>query len=485
MSQYAIIFQVLGVLLALFFIFLTYMNTKTWRWLHVTMTFFVFAAAVTFCVYAAMAMKTRLNWLKYHDDLVSKIDGKGTTKGLAEELELVTRGDLKDVEGKTQSIASVRAELARTILDRGRVWRQLSSTPNADGTVVLNTVPPADPNAPAPAAPSPHNLKVKDVVFAFGETQNADGIIVPSAYLGEFQVTAEAPTAITLAPLLQSPEQARLAQTPNATWTLFEVSPIDGHNWFAGLDDAALKALIPQAMTGLQQAEYQKLIDQYLNDGKDTDETAPEENLWIEVEFTQAQQVPVDAAAVNSLDANPFDPVTGQAVLERVRRAKPGDPPGVVEFEVGDTVVLDKATADNLIGSGVAKLVRRIYRRRLNDYELRFHAIHARMMELASNLRTVALDKAAIEASTAKALEQERVLKEFQTKLDDDIAKAKFERDELGKYSDALAARLATVQGELSQLYRSNKALSRELAETSARLMEENERKTKAATASR
>mgnify|MGYP003398490179 CR=1 FL=1 len=107
------------------------------------------------------------------------------------------------------------------------------------------------------------------------------------------------------------------------------------------------------------------------------------------------------------------------------------------------------------------------------------------MIEIAGHLRTIQQDKAASEAFTAQALVQEKELKDKQANLDDDIAKVKFERDELNKYSDALAARLATVQADLSQLYRSNKALSRELAETSARLMEENERKTKAATASR
>jgi len=69
MSEYVIIFQVLAALVALFFIFLTYMNTKTWRWLHVTMTFFVFGAAVAFCFYAAMALKTRAAWIKLHADL--------------------------------------------------------------------------------------------------------------------------------------------------------------------------------------------------------------------------------------------------------------------------------------------------------------------------------------------------------------------------------------------------------------------------------
>ena len=479
MSQYAIIFQVLGVLLALFFCFLTFMNTKTWRWVHVLFTFFVFGASIAFCVYAAMTMKTRLAWLQYHDKKEADVEKWSA------DLELVTRGDIKDVGGKTDSIASVRAALARTILDRGRVWRQLASTPNADGTVTLATSPPPDPNAPAAAAPKKHNLEPKTIVFAFGEGPHPEGFSVPVAYLGEYRVSAVAETSVTLEPLLQSADQARLAGTVNATWTLYEVCPIDGHDWFKDIDAATLQAMIPQQATGLGPAEYQKLLDQYLNDGKDTDETTPPEYLWIEVEFLKRYDVTVDAAATNSVDVTPFDTVTGQAVLDRVRRAKPGDPPGVVEFDAGDTAILDKTTADNLIGDGTAKLVRRVFRRRLNDYELRFHAMNRRSLEIASHQRTITLDKAAIEASTAKAIEQERVLQEMKTKLDDDLAKVKFERDELAKYSETLAARLTAVQGELSQLYRSNKAISRELAETSARLTEEIESRTRAATASR
>src|SRR5947207_2310791 len=117
MSDYAIIFQVLGAVVALFVIYLTYMNTKTWRWVHVTFTFLVFAASVAFCVYAAMTLKTRAAWIKLHDNLEKQV-----AKTQAE-VEQVTRGDPKDVEGKTASLFSVREELGRTILDRGRVWR--------------------------------------------------------------------------------------------------------------------------------------------------------------------------------------------------------------------------------------------------------------------------------------------------------------------------------------------------------------------------
>ena len=64
MSDYAIIFQILGVICALFFIFLTVMNFKTWRWFHALTTFAVFCAVVTFMVYASLVMKTRLAWIQ-------------------------------------------------------------------------------------------------------------------------------------------------------------------------------------------------------------------------------------------------------------------------------------------------------------------------------------------------------------------------------------------------------------------------------------
>src|SRR5262245_11147600 len=109
MTEYAIIFQILAALVALFFIFLTYMNTKTWRWVHVTMTFFGFAAAIGFCFYAAMVLKTRAAWIKLHDETEKQVEST------AQQLEILTRGDPKDVEGKTPSIASLREELSRTI----------------------------------------------------------------------------------------------------------------------------------------------------------------------------------------------------------------------------------------------------------------------------------------------------------------------------------------------------------------------------------
>ena len=125
MSDYAIIFQVLGAIVALFVIFLTYMSTKTWRWVHVTFMFLVFVASFTFCIYAAMVLKTRAKWIKEHDTLEAQLTKTN------DEVERVTRGDPKDVEGKNESLISVREELSRVTLDRGRVWRGCTVTGTA------------------------------------------------------------------------------------------------------------------------------------------------------------------------------------------------------------------------------------------------------------------------------------------------------------------------------------------------------------------
>src|SRR5215510_7914418 len=117
MSDNPIIFQALAALLALFVIFLTYMSTKTWRWVHVTFMFLVFVASVTFCIYSAMVLKTRAKWIKEHDTLESQL-----TK-TDDDIERMTRGELKVVEGQAEALIPLREELARITIDRGRVWR--------------------------------------------------------------------------------------------------------------------------------------------------------------------------------------------------------------------------------------------------------------------------------------------------------------------------------------------------------------------------
>jgi hypothetical protein len=480
----AIIFQILAAILALFFIFLTYMNTKTWRWLHVTVMFFVFAASMAFCFYAAMVLKTRAAWIKLHDDLERQVQ---TT---TEQLDLIMRGDPKDIARTKPSVASLREDLGRTILDRGRVWRGCTPAFNADGTVTVSTVPPADPNLPAPPARK-NNIAPKTILHVFREASQPNGMTLPAAYIGEFEVSAATDATATLFSTMPlSPDQVAAGRA-GGTWTLYESCPADGHEWFAGQTNEQLAALLPG---NPQDPQYQKLIESYVRDGQRGEETDPPENIWFEVKFLQPVTVPVDAPnAMTSFEAGAAEPLfpfnsDGQALLQRLRRAEEGKPAESVTFgpSLGQvpTAVLDQQTAEALVAEGKAEKVRPIFRRKLNDYEQKLHAIYLRMLDINSRGRQLTIDNQATVATTEKASQQAMLVEELKGKLNDDLAKARFEQAELKKYSDALDARLAAVQTQLSDLYKSNKAISRELVKLNDDLTREIDRRTRESTAS-
>jgi hypothetical protein len=481
MSEYAIIFQVLGALAALFFIFLTYMSTKTWRWLHVTATFFVFAATIAFCVYAAMTLKTRANWIKLHDKLEADVTRT------EDELEKISRGDPKDVEGKNPSVLSLREELARTVIDRGRVWRGCvprGIVNQQTKAVMVATSPPEDPNNPAPAAAKKkNNIAAKTVLHVFREAQETpESPMVPASYVGEFKATAVTDDTVTLEPTMP---QMSFGNAPGP-WSLYEVCPVDGHNWFDGTDDERRKPLVDAA--GIDRVPLDpRLVESYLRDGKEARDTDPPENIWYEVKFDQEYEVSVDAPIVSSLDTEPYN-TEGQAVLARLRREKNNaEQTGKVTFGPKEgqisSAVLDQETAQSLIDRGVAKLEKKIYRRKLTDYEREFHAVNHRLNEINGRLAQIKLDSSAMLASTQKAEQQRALVEELKSKVTADLQRIKSDASELETYKNALATRVAAVQNDLSQLYRANKALGRELAQLSAQITDEVNRRTREATA--
>jgi hypothetical protein len=493
MSDYAIIFQGLAGLLAVFFIILTYLNTKTWQWPHITALFLVFIATMVFSFYAAMVMRTRMNWIKYHDTLEKSVSDAEPR------VEKLIHGDPLDVEGKTPSVIGLREKLNQVILDRGRVWRNCVPTAPLNpqtGTVTLTMGPPTDPTAPPPAAGAKkHMIEAKMVFHAFREARSPDGLlIVPIAYIGEFQATAAANDTVTLTQVQPlAADQLAAGRNPGPTgpptWTLYENCPVDGHQWFTGLDQKALSDLIPAGPTGLRPDQYQKLIDSYLRDGKETAENDPPDNVWVEVKFLKPYEITVDAVAAGGIDTEPFN-LEGQAVFNRLRRELPqaDKEPAKVKFGPGaseiPTAILMKQAADDLVAQGICEITGKpIFRRTLTDYERKLHSINQRIVTILTQQRQLDLDNKALVASTEKAEAQAKLLEDLKTKLSADLDKAKQEKEELQKYVESLKARLDELQNTLSELYRSNKALSRELNDTSAQLTQDAEQRAREATA--
>jgi hypothetical protein len=488
MSDYAIIFQILGVLLALFFIFLTVMNFKTWRWLHALTTFAVFCAVGTFMVYAALVMKTRLAWVESYAKFKESYEKE------TRNVEKVINGDPAETASVNTSLAYYRNELARALVDRGRVWRHCIPAGNpADGTVTvtmnLGAAPaaPVGPAAPAPAVPAApavakeHKLQAQDIVFAFKEAATPDGMSIPAYYVGEFQVTAVTPTTATLkmtATYLRGPVQANEVDAP---WMLYEVLPPDDHESFA-FDPKVPKAQRIDILTklGIPAAAVEK----YARDNDVGDANDDKDNKWVKVKFLKPYQIIVDASTmVSPVDDVPFNG-QGQAQLPRLARSTKADAPDPVKFARDDTAIFDNKTADDLANANPPIVERQglIYRRKLNDYEKAFLAISRKIYELTGKTAVVVRDTATVTTAREKANEQIKLQEADKLLLQADKDKVVYESDETKKYADALAARFKENRAEMSRLYQSNKALHAQIIERNRLMTEEVERKQRAAT---
>lgn len=495
MGEYALIFQILGGLLAIFFIFVTVMNTKTWRWVHVTALFLVFAATIGFMPLAAMSLATQFNWTFAHAKLTEKL---ATSEKQYRDL---VEGDPAAADGGKTSLTHLRNEYSRFIIDRGRVFRQCAPTLNpADGTVTVQVplaavapaagaAAPADPAAAAAAAPAGAQLSIKaqEVLYAFMElpSQTDPPVALPVYYIGQFEVTAAAGQTLTLRRTL--PAQPVVPVELQGSWMLCETLPIDMHESFdfpPEQRENELNRLFPFANfqgMGVSQEGYNRMLEEYKRDGLVAQETDPPENVWIRVEFLQDHSIVVDSeTAVPPIDDDIFD-ARGYAQVPRLQRGGP------VEFKKGDTAVFDSETANTLLSSGTAKLAEgqpRIFRRKLNNYDNAFASLNRRFRETNDAEVTVTRHMAEIQAALARTNEQITLLEADKTMLAVDLDKVAHERDELAKYQSTLRTKLAETRAELSRLYNANLQLQRELKEVSDRLTEEIEARVRQATAS-
>lgn len=172
-----------------------------------------------------------------------------------------------EAEGRMPSLDVWVTRLQDLARARGKVWRNATPTgiDQKTGQVAV-TIAPAQvapavdpdvaeasgeaPAAAAPAAPQGHGLPVGAIIYAF-----ENGAPNPAApdqgaqYIGEFKVAQANETAVLLEPVqaLNPFTGGRIVKSiqTKKTWSLYELMPADNHALFAGLDEAALKALLP------------------------------------------------------------------------------------------------------------------------------------------------------------------------------------------------------------------------------------------------
>lgn len=481
-----VIYQALGALLVLFFFFLTYMFTKTWRWFHVVCTFFVFGASIAFCCYVAMSYKTHAAWRTI------ELKNRKAAETAQKDFEMLMFGNRAEVVQTTPSIRTQNAKFARLIFDRGRVWRGCSpqGPPQANGSVTVSTVPPgtADPAA------VDNQIEDKMILYAFTEAEAPPelalppGTKIPQFYLGEFTAGPVTNNSVTLRPTLplDNPQRQRL-QAGGQTWTLYETMPIDGHNFFA-MDPNAIADLNENAdvapIFGNMDPDFlgkllpAGILDSYLRDGKRAAENDPPEKTWVKVRFTEDHTEIVDSdATLGGVEGSQdwFD--RGRSEIPLLQR---GD---VAKFKKGAIGVFPQADADDLISRGVCERIEPIYVRALNDYEYQFRSTHLQMVQIEQDKARIQRN---IDEQTATNDRTEKLIAyrtDEKTKLEQDLDKFKYEQKETEAYLGKLQVAFGETKAKLSRLYRTNFQLSEELRTISEDLTREINRRTAEAVA--
>ncbi len=484
---------------------LCYLGARTWQPWHLVILFFVMMSMSGLLVLTAMTLKTHKEWREEYDRLEQQVAS-------AEEAvnRLKTSNSLLPEEEALASLPAVTNELGRTVVDRGRVWRNVSPTAVEGNRITLSMVGwgnrrcarvglPAEEElepVPAPdaagaegadAAPAipPHQIDPSMELYVFQEKpitefdaalqavlfgdsdlvqRDTEGVCkLPTSFLGDFRVvesTAETIVIESLVPFDEFQQQA-VADAQGTTWSLYELMPQDSREIFAGLDADALSLLLPENMTGLSPDGYQDLIKRYLRDEQPADAGDPMDRTWTKVRFVQDHSIDVDLDEADTGAENSFDP-SGLAQLPHLRHGGP------VEFSQGSEepyYYFDTETANRLVADGRCELTDDppIYRRPLRDYELHFQQTQLDLDRLAEQIATLEADSIRVIAATEKTKAQIAYRTAEKEKLTSDLENYKQELSAVNRLRDELQSRRDQQKQEISRLYRANQEMESQL----------------------
>jgi hypothetical protein len=479
-------------LLVLGFLVIAYLAAQTWQVLHVVLLVFLFLATLGFSILAAATLKTQARFRTTYTKAKSELDNE-----LARTEEL-THGDLLAGDEASPALRILENKVSRELVDRGRVWRNLSLKDRAEDTISLDTTgwddpgcesvgmaeegEPIEPVAAEGAAAEtaqarPTGLIVGTIVFAFRETpirmlpEGLQQVLlgespirekdeknvcrVPTDYLGQYRVeeVATDSSSITLKPVIQlGDRQIQMIQEGNFSWVLYEKMPADSHHAFTAFSEDQLKILLPAEALGLDAENYAKFISQYTRDQKRAEEADPPERKWFKLKFLKEYSVAVDLQNPVPEPQQPFDP-TGRSQSALLRQE------GESKMSPGDEGVFDSQTKDKLVAEGIAEVVEPIFVRQLRDYEHEFLTHAAQVKALERDIERANEELTALNESIDKLKEQIAFRTDESNKLAQDKEGFEYERQVISDYRQALEAKWQAIRTELSRLYRINKQL--------------------------
>ncbi|TWU25021.1 hypothetical protein Pla52o_13180 [Novipirellula galeiformis] len=468
--QYAILGLLIVVVIGFFV--LVWKAAPQWRWYHITTVISIMLLSVIFIFPTAGALKSRAAWHKVKEELELRAE-----KAKAENHTLKFGSTTNPEAGK--GLVALTHELSVIGIETGRVWRSLElKNGDLNGIVLARTqdaaVIPADAGgaaepAPAAAAAAPSPVVPEGlIVYGFAERPMPNSTsLLPRFYLGEFRVTASTPDQVTLQPTsnLEKIQQDSITSMQAGSWSIYEMLPLDGHemfiadgsvsdeeNLFGRVDDKLLADLFE---SGISEAT----LNSYLRDGKQATPDDPPLSRWTRVEFIKKHNEQVDGQRTTAAtDGNFFDG-TGRALDSRLQRTE-GDEVG---FKVGDQIVLKEEAANQLIDSGVVKLINQFYIRPLNDYRFVLRRIRLRLTALEAQDKKVEYQKTVLLDAIRATEAMLTTTQADKLKLEQDFDQTEKEKIAIQAYHDQVSKSLAETRAELVLLYNSNQQLEREL----------------------
>ena len=250
---------ILAVLGTILFLVALVMSYNSWRWHTMLLVGLVFVAGAVATWMSVEMLKVHQSWrgILFLDDLGDPDDPKlsiqfGGPMGLIEKTEKLRKENYEiefgkeDDDGKREGgIVQLQSKLAEVLLDRGRLWNDAQPLSLSEDDVLLLEV----------TQPKTYRIEKNVPLYIFEEKTFLEG----GRYLGMFFVEEvignatdeEGSTAprskvqVTLRPgwPISEEERNRLSASVNNRdlWRLYDKTPVDRHQAFAGLEADDMK----------------------------------------------------------------------------------------------------------------------------------------------------------------------------------------------------------------------------------------------------
>ncbi len=508
MSIGGILFLVVAILSLFFFIYLIVLTARGWGVAQTMLLCILFIECWCFLFFTAGVMRKRVGPLKEF----AASDAEAVK--LEDELKKLLWGS--GAAEEVDSVTMAKSELHKATVDRGRDWRNVKlldqqaneyrlqlveprksepavEPPPTDATAPAPaaaatggaapaaatpaTTPPAGPvpaaqpaattpAAPAGAAPPPRQGLVLEsfpqnmVVYAFAEEADSSGRQIPVFYLGAFKVKEYQNLQLVVEPVsaLEASQTAYIKDGKAATWTLYELLPLDGHEAYAAPGSKPTgemqfgrmdKETIEKLFANIPDPDGRraKIIEQYLRDGQRANSDDPDSHKWTEVSLKKPYSVDVDSPDVANATIGGYFDVTGRSIDLRIKRG------AEAKLAEKSNLLLNAAAAKDLIDRQIADLVQLVYVRPLISYEQSLGQLGIRRTDLTSTIALFERDSAILTESNNIDMRMINSMQIEKQLIETDLAQHEIELAAVKNAVRTAVNQLAQTKSRMSRLY--------------------------------